>query len=235
MSVWALVGSILTFGFAVVASYGCFYVTVQVPTDSKYLSGASTGFGLFSRSGQYVYIDDDIEVSSGCVAWSSNEAEYFFDSEWITALAFGYIANITSGIALVFSLLMMCMSFTRTLINVFTGLLILSFISLCLTFIAFSSKICKDMDCRFSVGAGLAIGGIISALITILIFSNIPPPREIPGPNNDIFMGDPPGTVTVQETINPDGTKTTVKTTVNADGSKTIEETIEAPQQAQAY
>ena len=208
----------------------------MIPEDyPKFFQGA-TGFGLLSYAKNITdnkFDDGPYDISDSCSAWTYDAASYFFDSAWEAARAFGIIANITSGISLLAAFLMSCMSFSRVLIRVFAGLMLLASISELLTFLVFASSVCKDFTCKFAISAGFAIGGSISAFITALLFYHTPPDRDssfLPS----FFGGEPPGTVTVQETVDPDGTKTIVKTTVNADGSKTVEETIERPYRPQA-
>ncbi|KAI2506927.1 hypothetical protein MHU86_7519 [Fragilaria crotonensis] len=231
VSAWALLFAIITVGFAINASWGCFYVVVMIPEDNpKYFQGA-TGFGLLS----YAHDISDVEVDDGpyelsyeCSAWTYDSASYFFDSTWLAAMAFGMIANISSFIAMVGALLMSCVSFSRPTLLLFTALLVLACISELLTLLTFASNICSEFKCKFSYSAGFAIGGSISAFVTALLFYQTPS-DQTGSFNSGYFAGEPPGTVTVHETVDPDGTKTIVKATVNADGSKTIEETIEHP------
>lgn len=234
MSAWALLFAIITVGFAINASWGCFYVVVVIQEENpKYFQGA-TGFGLLSYAKNIsdVQVDDGpYELSYDCSAWTYDAASYFFDSTWFAAVTFGIIANISSIISMAGALLMSCMSFSRSIIRLFTVLLVLACISELLTLLAFASNICSNFKCKFSYSAGFAIGGSISAFITALLFYHIPCDQDgsFMRPNSGYFSGEPPGTVTVQETVDPNGTVTIVKTTVNPDGSKTIEETIESP------
>jgi hypothetical protein len=138
------------------------------------------------------------------------------------------------------SIILACMRLPMIIIRIMTGLLILGVLAECLTFVAFASDICAQYNCVFSWSAGLAIGAAISAAIAAIFYSKLSPAEDggfVPA----VAMGggggvaQPPGTVTVTETIEPDGTKKIVKSTVNADGSRTVEETIERPTAAQAY
>lgn len=235
MSGWALLWTIIAYSFAFNASYGCFYVTAQIPDDTPLgiITGGSLGFGLLSYSDPLTDFRQDFSYQ--CFAWTPSAADYFFDASWKTARAFGVMGNLSTGIPMIAAILMSCMSLSKGILKIFTY--VLFFGSLCelLTFIAFSSDVCTEYNCEFDVGAGLAIGGSIAAFIGGYIFSKLP---DVDGenfmPGAMISGGQPAGTVTVQETIEPDGTKKTVKTTVNVDGSQTVEETIQHPQ-AQAY
>lgn len=208
----------------------------MLPEDYPQFFQGTTGFGLLSYSKNVTSssFDDKYDISYACQEWSYDAASHFFDSAFEAARAFGIIANIASGITLVAALLMSCMSFSRALIRTFTGLSVLACISELLTFLVFASSVCETFTCKFSFSAGMAIGGSISAFITAIFFHGMPADGGgsffTPGTGTSIFGGEPPGTVTVQETVDPDGTRTIVKTTVNADGSKTVEETIERPQ-----
>ena len=229
MSVWALLFAIITVGFAINASWGCFFVVVMIPEDNpNYFQGA-TGFGLLSYANDISDVDDGpYELSYDCSAWTYDAASHFFDPTWLAAMAFGMIANISSVIAMVGALLMSCKSLSRSIIHICIALAVIVCISELLTLLTFASNICSTFKCKFSYSAGFAIGGSISAFITALLFYHIPS-DQVGSFNAGYYAGEPPGTVTVQETVDPDGTKTIVKATVNADGSKTIEETIEHP------
>jgi hypothetical protein len=236
MSVWALLFSIISYCFAINASYGCFYVTASVPDDTiiGIINEGTLGFGLFSYSDP---LNAYYDLTYSCITYSYDVAEYFFDAAFQAARAFGVMGNIAIGVPMIAAILLSCMTLSKGILKIFT--IMLFFGSLCeiLTFVIFASEMCSNYNCKFNVGAGLAIGGCLSAFVTGMFFAKIPPVDD-----EDFFPGEmtggggqpAPGTVTVQETLEPDGTKKTVKTTVNADGSQTVEETIERPQ-AQAY
>eukprot|EP00545_Synedropsis_sp_CCMP1620_P005669 CAMPEP_0119012484 /NCGR_PEP_ID=MMETSP1176-20130426/6778_1 /TAXON_ID=265551 /ORGANISM="Synedropsis recta cf, Strain CCMP1620" /LENGTH=238 /DNA_ID=CAMNT_0006965451 /DNA_START=160 /DNA_END=876 /DNA_ORIENTATION=+ len=238
MSIWALIFSIIAYCFAINASYGCFYVTAKLPDDTAIgiINEGTLGFGLFSYSNPLNSFSEDVGYS--CIVYNYDIADYFFDAPFKTARAFGIMGNISIGIPMIAAILLSCMTLSKGLLKLFTYMLFFGSFCELMTFIVFASEICTNYQCQFSVGAGLAIGGSIAAFITGWIFLKIPGVNE-----DDIFPGamtaggvvsQPAGTVTVQETVEPDGTKKIVKTTVNADGSQTVEETIEKPQ-AQAY
>ena len=96
------------------------------------------------------------------------------------------------------------------------------------TFVAFASKFTSSpYNGRFYVGPGLAIAAACFSLVTGLLCCKLPvAKRAETAPPAQAYQ---PGTVTVTETMMPDGTKKIVKTTVNPDGSQTVEETIERP------
>jgi hypothetical protein len=108
----------------------------------------------------------------------------------------------------------------------FVGLLILAGISELLTLVAFNSDICSSYNCTFATSAGFAIGSSLASFTAAKCFYKATTIRQDFSPATPVFDVEAPGTVTVQETVSPDGTKKTVKTTVNADGSKTVEETV---------
>lgn len=193
------------------------------------------GFGLLTYS-----MD---QMNSGttkyeCFPWTPTTSQYFFDAPWKTAVAFGIIGNIATGICLIAAAIMTSMTFGRTVIVGLAGLQFLAAISELLTLIAFASDICSTYDCQFAASAGLAIGASLVSMVAGIFFYKTPPGQEfIPATTTIGGSGgdaEAPGTVTVQETVNPDGTKKIVKTTVNEDGSKTVEETVEGPT-AQTY
>ena len=244
MSAWALLMALIAYSFTISASYGCFYVSVTIPDDTTlgYLDltfEGTMGFGLLSHSTDY-QINGNTYSSNAyeCTPWSYDAANYFFDAAWKTGRAFSIIANVCIGISMLAAFVMSCMSVSKNLIRVFTGLLFLGSLCELLTFVAFASSVCTDYNCKFDTGAGLAIGGSIAAFIAGILFSKIPLAARdddfIPAGFSGGGGGEAPGTVTVQETVEPDGTKKILKTTVNADGSKTVEETIEHPE-AEVY
>ena len=57
------------------------------------------GFGLLSYSTQGDW-EADNRWDYECTPWSPNESQNFFDAEWKTAVAFGIIGVITTGIGL---------------------------------------------------------------------------------------------------------------------------------------
>lgn len=206
----------MAYAFAVSASYGCFYFRVEAE------NGLSQDLGLlsFSNSVQFWY-DGTYE----CIAYSSSQS---FDSAFTAARAFGIMGNIFTGIPMIYAIVMACMSMPKIVNTVMTFMMFFGSLCEILTFVAFAADVCTNAaSCTFNVGAGLAIGGCIAAFCAGVCFSKVKPaaPEEnfVPG------AAQPAGTVTVTETVEPDGTKKTIKTTVNADGSKTVEETIERP------
>ena len=239
MSAWALLFALVAFSLTVCASYGCFYVSVTIPDGTKiggFTFEGSMGFGFVSHSTNGYQING-ITYSSGnyeCTPWSSDAMDHLFDAAWTTARVFGVLAYVCIGISMLAAFVMSCMSFSKNLIRVFTGLLFLGSLCELLTFVAFASSVCTDYNCKFDTGAGLAIGGSIAAFIAGILFSKIPlADRDddfIPAVISSGGGGEAPGTVTVQETVEPDGTKKIVKTTVNEDGSKTVVESIERPE-----
>jgi hypothetical protein len=164
-----------------------------------------------------------------CLAWSPTDWQTF-DAAWKTAVSFAIIGNIATGISMIAAIIMTSLTLRRSVVLGLVGFQVLAFISELLTFVAFASSICNNYNnCKISTSAGLALAASLVSFIAAMLFNMIPPGREfIPG--TTMFTAEPPGTVTVQEKVNPDGTKKTVKTTVNADGSKTVQETVEQPQ-----
>jgi hypothetical protein len=214
------------------STWACFYVTVTIPSGDQYFPAGTMGFGLLSYSTQTNWEVGD-RWDYECNSWSNRIPQSFFDAPWKTAVSFGIIGVLTTGLGLLAAIIMSCMTFDRIVLQIFSALLFLGSIAEILTFIAFGSDICSTYNCEFSIAAGLAIGASIASFVAAILFYKIPPGRDFI-PATPMFAAEPPGTVTVQETVEPDGTKKTVKTTVNADGSKTVEETIERPQ-VQAY
>lgn len=219
-SLGTLIFSIFSYGFAMGASVPCFYLTLATPDTDN-----SVSLGLLTYKSAII---DGNEWDYACVEWSQSQRDEL-GAMWKAAAAFGIIANISTGITVIAAIIMTCLTFSRSVILGMVGFQVLASISALLTFLAFGSETCTTYSCKFSTSAGLAIGASLISLLTALLFYKTPPGRDfIPG--TPMFAAEAPGTITVQETVNPDGTKRIVKTTVNADGSKTVEETVEHPQ-----
>lgn len=167
-----------------------------------------------------------------CVVYSTALREMFFDAGWRSGLSFAILGTIFSGVPMILSFLMACFSFDTSWTKLCGWCLLLASLFEFLTFTGFTSNICADNQCVFSIGAVLAILGGVNAWLTAGVFMRIQPyeapPSAEPGlviPGGDLA----PGTVQVTEQILPDGTKKTIKTTVKEDGSRVVEETVEAP------
>jgi len=95
---WLPLFTIIAYALAINASYGCFFVTVRVPTDGScdeipgLVPKSTIGFGLFSYESPFnSYVGSGSSYSGSgysCIAWGT-AANDIFDGVWQTARAFG--------------------------------------------------------------------------------------------------------------------------------------------------
>jgi hydrogenase maturation factor HypE len=179
---------------------------------------------------------EEFDYAYDCQLYSDTMLDSFLDTPWRLARAMAILGNVASGIVALTSIVMSCMSVSQSVIRILIFLLVVTSVAELLTFLVFASDICRDYGCRLSVSARLAIASSIMAFVTAVVFARI---QSVSNGNNNYpssyIVGEAPGTVTIEETVHPDGTKTIVKTTANADGSKTVEETVERPVSHDAY
>lgn len=250
----ALIFAIVGYLLGATANNSCFYVSVDLTgVTGLDIQGLNDfGFGLWSR--------EDV-VEDYCVPYNQDDIDDFFDATWKAARAMAVIANICGGVTMIITICLSCVSIPKMFLNFTTFLSAAAGFFESLTFIAFSSDICQNFNCNFAWGAACAIGAIVVYFFNACLLYSIPEyEREesdrpaaastVPGTVNP-----PPGSVSVTQTVLPDGTKKTIRTTINAgknpffcvrahrvrtttlsiyntfnaDGSKTVEETIEHP------
>lgn len=207
---------------------GCYFSTVDLrdATGSDLQGFENFGFGLWSR---------ESATEDYCVVYTATEENFFVDSKWNAARAMAVIANISGGVTMIICIVLSCVSIPQMLLKSTALLSLNAGFFQCLAFIYFSNDTCKDLDCSFARGAGVAVGAAVLYLVNSCIILKIP---LYEGDGDEQFVGTaatpatqdpPPGAVQVTVTNMPDGTKKTVRTEVNADGSKTVTETIERP------
>jgi hypothetical protein len=176
------------------------------------------GFGLWSR--------EDV-VYGYCLQYEQNYIDYFFDATWKAARAMALMSNICGGITLIITICLSCVSIPKMFLNFTTFLSAAAGFFESLTFIAFSSDICKNFNCNFRWGAGCAIGAIVVYFFNACLLYSVPKyEREenyvlshVPHTAASTLPGTvspPPGSVSMTQTVLPDGTKKTVRTTINA-------------------
>lgn len=233
----ALVFSFIAYAVGVTANNGCYYVTIDLSeeTDVDLPSIQDFGFGLWSRQDNWDNHPFDTVIYY-CVEYPQSDIDYFFDSKWKAARAMAILAGICGGVTFIICICLSCVSIqSKTFLHFTVFLSAAAGFFQSLTFIAFSSDICKEYGCSFGWCAGSAIAAMFLYWINAFILSRIPPyvgneqeelytPAAVP-----VTQDPPPGSVSVTQTVLPDGTKKTIRTTVNADRSKTVEETIEYP------
>lgn len=224
----AMVLSVIAFILTIYSSYACNYMRIDgflYPSFPYHISGNGGRYGV----GLLSFQSPDAASQLYCYLYTVNQADYLFDPSFKAARAFGVIANISSGIAMIALFLIACLEYSKCGLLILGGLSIVASMSSALTFLFFNSALASPpYNGTFSVSAGLAIGGLIFSAATAFVVCKLPPAE-------DPFEGQPepapyaPGTETITETKMPDGSKKVTKTTVNPDGSKTIEETVYPP------
>jgi hypothetical protein len=156
------------------------------------------------------------------------------DAYFRSARAFGILANITVGAAMLVMLFTACCEFKPVIIKAMSVSLIFGAIFMLFTYLLFGSTICDFFgQCDFSVGGVLTIFAFLTALIAAFFTYQVGPARVDLGDRVAVAtLSTPqapahvPGTTTTTETQMPDGTRRIVKTTVNPDGSQQVEETV---------
>ena len=203
-------------------AYSCRFVVVDISDVFPFATqGLNIGLGLWS----YEDIRDDDNFS--CIEWNDSSNDDILDATWIAARWLALCANVCIGIAIISTIVMTCIPLPDAIIKCLVfGLLSLGFLFESLVFIAFSSDVCSNVTCQFSAGAGTAAAALILAMIAAAIAFKIPPWESGDYTAGGVIRGEglvgAPGTVKIQSTIEPDGTKKTITTTVNADGSCTV-------------
>jgi hypothetical protein len=187
------------------------------------------------RSLNTMYEDNYDDYTYICQLWSNEMVDSFLDSTWRAARAMAIVSNATSSIVVLVSILLSCMSVSQTVIRWLIFLSIVTGVAEAFTFLIFASEICRNNPCRMSIAAEMAISASVFAFVTAVAFIKVHANSSHANSYGTVIVGEAPGTVTIEETVHPDGSKTTTKTTVNADGSKTVEETVERPVPPSTY
>lgn len=191
-------------------------------------------FGLFG----YLTKDrnEESDIMYVCRPWSNAMLNSSLDTPWRVARAMAILGNVASGIVALTSIIMSCVSVSQSGIRTLIFLLVVTSIAEVLTFLVFASDLCHENGCRISLAAKMAIASSVFAFVTAVVFARF---QSVSNNNNEYITsdvdGEAPGTVTIEETVHPDGSKTIVKTTANADGSKTVEKTVERSTINNAY
>ena len=216
----------------------CQFVQVTLQANEIGLLNGKAGLGMFSREGtsqewEDLFKDSDNDISFYCVPYSSAEFRELSDPAWKAGGAMAVISTIFGIITFVAICSTSCLRCNTTFFKRVGVLFMVSGLFSALSFVWFATDACSQFKCEFSVGAGLTV--VACALFFICGFLCI---RLKAIPKSDAVLNksgqpmgihDPkvtPGTVTVLETITPDGKRKIVKTTVNSDMSETVDETI---------
>jgi hypothetical protein len=247
---FATILAVVSYGLVMYAIYSCHYFDVDLSLGGNpsnipinLPNEVSFGFGLYSREA-YEYSDAwgewDEWNDLACHDWEEREKNYFFDSKFKAARAMGQLSSVFGFFIMIAIFSMACTSFTKMALKLLAFAAFVTGGLALLTLVALSSGICNDYSCDFSHSAAVAIAaGIMYFLTAIVVFltpmaevnrsvSNVPVTRvatTVAGSTKP-----PTGTVTVKQTLLPDGTTETIRTTYNADGTQTVAETIETPE-----
>jgi hypothetical protein len=167
---YAMILGLSSYLLALSSSWGCFYVTVDYvllknnPVQLPNFGGM--GIGLFS------YEDKTSENDLTCTMYSDNQTESF-DMAFKTARAFGILANIFMGLAMILLICLSCVTVKRSVILAICAMLVLGgTCQICTFFLFASDDVCQD--CKFFFGAGLSILCSAVALINALVTYHIP-------------------------------------------------------------
>jgi len=232
LSIYSLICAIIAFVVTANTVQGCWYLKIDgslapLPPDYYTTNTAVqyTGVGLLTFEYRNV---GSVQGYGYCYEYTDYMVNNFLDGPMLAARGFGYTVYVLTAICMIFLIVTSCLEFSVIALKGVGFLMIMSSILTMLTFVAFASKFTSaPYNGRFYVGPGLAIAASFFSFITGLICCKLPAAKrtETASP----AQAYQPGTVTVTETMMPDGTKKIVKTTVNPDGSQTVEETIERP------
>jgi hypothetical protein len=216
IGILVLILAIFGYCLGAFANNNCFFVTVDL-TGTDYFQGSQdAGFGFRFREDVTAYY---------CVPYSQDEIDYFFDATWKAARAMALIANICGGVTLIITICLSCVSMPKTFLNFTTFLSAAAGFFQCLTFIAFSSDICKNFNCQFAWGAGCAIGAFLLYFVNACLLYKIPMYQGTedglvydnrPAAAVATSVNPPPGSVQTRVEVMSDGTKKTTRTTINA-------------------
>lgn len=215
----------------------CQFVQVTLQENQIGLLNGKAGLGMFSREGtseewEDLFNDSDNDISFYCVPYSSAEFRDLSDPAWKAGGAMAVISTVFGIISLVAACSTTCLRCDTIFFKRIGVLFMVSGLLSSLSFVWFATDACSKYNCKFSVGAGLTVVACILFFICGFLCIRL---ETIPKSNSALYKsGDPmgfhdpnmaPGTVTVLETITPDGKRKVTKTTVNPDMSVTVEET----------
>lgn len=214
--------------FSVVGWSLCQFVLVTLPPDTVGLLEGTVGFGMFLREGTLEewqsWADDDSFSSLYCVEYSNSEKSNLWDAAWKSGFAMAIISTVIASIAAIAAFTTTCRTYEPIFFKGLGLSLIVSGVFSALSFVWLATDLCYTYYCEYSIGAGMTTGACILFFCSGLCAMFVRP--SLPVYNYDVGQPFPaPGTVTIVETVMPDGTRLIRKTTVNADASTSVEET----------
>lgn len=229
IGVLALILSMIGYFMGVGGNNGCAFGTVVLTGGELDYASGSVGWGIWNREspGNQEYV---------CDTYTSTEESLLVDGKWRASRAMAVFANVCGGACMIICICLSCVSIPKTFLKITSLLSFTAGFFQCLVFIWFSSDACSEYSCRFSRGAGFAVGAAITYMLNTFIIMRVP---LYQGRDDDIRFtsatpvnqqaNPPPGSTQVTTEVMADGTKKTTCTVVNADGSQTVTETIEHP------
>jgi len=222
-----MAGGLGLFGyvFSEVALYSCFYFAEGLGITSFYYCGYTS-----------------------CYCTSYADFGFFiYQGAHSAALAFGVLATIFGLVAFIVSFCAACRAFRKG-VFIFLG----TTYTLCAVFnlltLVMFAECGGEATCTFGAGAACAIvaaafwiGSAVCSFLTPKYKNDEPVPIVLQHPTPIAVIGQSapqpiqavtPGTVTITETVQPDGKILTEKVTENYDGSKTVETFLKNPEPA---
>jgi len=213
--------------FSVVGWSLCQFVLVTLPPDTVTLLEGTVGFGMFLREGTLEewqsWADDDSFSSLYCVEYSNSEKSDLWDAAWKSGFAMAIISTVIASIAAIAAFTTTCRTYEPIFFKGLGLSLIVSGVFSALSFVWLATDLCFTYYCEYSIGADMTTGACILFFCSGVCAMFVRPSHPVY--NYDV--GQPfsaPGTVTIVETVMPDGTRLIRKTTVNADASTSVEE-----------
>uniref|UniRef100_A0A7R9WR39 Uncharacterized protein n=1 Tax=Craspedostauros australis TaxID=1486917 RepID=A0A7R9WR39_9STRA len=174
MSIVTMILSIITYILSQNATWNCYFVQAEFDGGNTIFSDVGRGgneikFGLgpFSR--------EDLTEDLSCILYSRDDVDSFLDAPYKTSRIFGAFANLLLGIVMIALICTSCMSYYPIVMKVIGVVSIVGSGCLGMTFFLFSSDLCEN--CSFHVGAGVAVVGVILALINGVIVLGLPPSK----------------------------------------------------------
>jgi hypothetical protein len=143
------------------------------PVSRQQLSdvGGSSTIGLFG----YEELGSN---SKGfvCLRYSETHLEFFLDSPWKAARAFGIIANLCSGLTLLCLIGASCFTLNAIFVKLLAGGLVFGSFSILMTFLMFASDVSEaPFNGSFYFGGGVALVASILCFVAALLTLQIGP------------------------------------------------------------
>jgi len=135
--------------------------------------------------GPLMHVGGDNNDYSNCVKWSKAERDRAFDASMKTAMAFVILALLASVPAFMVLLAMSCCTATKGMRTALVCAFGFCALFQALAFVAFSSNSIQDSaaqsdaDLKFASGSGVAIAGIVMAIVSAVVATKIPTVDEL--------------------------------------------------------